>query len=81
MKLEINPRLFWFLKEGTRLDLDDPANLEMYLQQVLACGTEEDVRNLLRAVDPGRFKQGFEKVKPFLPPEVQNFWADFLGNH
>lgn len=81
MKMTPEGRLFWFLKEGTDLDLSDPATLEMVVQQVATCGRTEDVRNLLRAVPPDRLKQSFEKRGRFLPDEVRMFWEDFFAAH
>ncbi len=38
MRVAADPRLFWFLKEGSSLDLSDPAALDLYVQQVLTHG-------------------------------------------
>lgn len=35
MKIAAEEHLFWFLKEGTLLDLDKPSELDLYLQQIL----------------------------------------------
>ena len=41
-------RLFWFLKEGTEINLQDKAQLDLYIQQILSCGKTEDVRTFWR---------------------------------
>ena len=48
MKVNADKRLFWFLKDNTELDLDSPAILDMYVQQVLMYGKAQDIKSLLR---------------------------------
>jgi len=81
MKLQVDPRLFWFLKEGTTLNLDKPSDLDLYVQQVLSRGMSEDVTNLLRKVPNQSFRQSFLRVQRFLPGEVRKFWEDFLADY
>lgn len=81
MRLQVDQRLFWFLKEGATLDLSKPADLDLYVQQVLSRGTSKDVTSLLVNVPAERFKQTFLKVKRFLPGDVRNFWEDFLRDY
>lgn len=79
--LPTKKNLFWFLKEGTQINLEDPAVLDMYVQQVLSHGGENDVRDLLHHLDPKTFKQSFLRIALFLQPEVRFFWEDFHGRH
>lgn len=81
MKIPTDPRLFWFLKEGSSLDLTNPSTLEMYVQQVITRGGEKDVRTLLKTVDRKNFQKIFQKLKSFVPMEVRKFWEDFFGSH
>ena len=81
MKIAADGRLFWFLRQGTLLDLEDPSILPMVLQQVLSHGRIDDIRSLLGAVDRAQFEQGLKKIGRFLPREVQTFWEDFFAGH
>lgn len=81
MKIFPESRLFWFLKKGISLDLSDPSNLELYLQQVMTRGGAEDVRTLLKTVTREQLKSALEKLKHFLPAEVRMFWEDFVATH
>ncbi len=81
MNVSPNKKLFWFLKDDVSLDLSKPADLELYVQQVLSRGRFEDVKTLLIAVERERFKQAFLKMKQFFPWEVRAFWEDFVENH
>ena len=81
MKIIPDKRLFWFLKEGSTLDLAESSVLDMYVQQVISRGRTEDVKTLLKNVGSEQFKQVFVKIKRFLPDEVSMFWEDFIGNH
>ena len=81
MEITAKPDLFWFLKEGTKLDLTQPSTVDLYVQQVLTRGGAEDVKELLRLLDAASFRAAFRRVKPFIPAEVRSFWEDFLGNH
>jgi len=80
MKISADKRLFWFLKDNTELDLDSPAILDMYVQQVLMYGKAQDIKSLFKKIGFIKFKQSFERIKPFLSEEVRRFWEDFLGN-
>lgn len=81
MKLQVDQRLFWFLKEGMTLDLDKPSDLDLYIQQVLSRGRSEDVTRLLQNVPAQHFRQSFLRVNRFLPDEVRRFWEDFLHDY
>ena len=81
MKIAADGRLFWFLKQGTMLDLEDQSVFPMVLQQVLSHGQTDDIRWLLRSVGRSRFEQGLKKIGRFLPREVQTFWEDFFAGH
>jgi hypothetical protein len=79
MKVLAKSRLFWFLKEGTELDLNNQAYLDMYVQQILTRGKAQDIKELLGMVDLKTFKESFERIKNFLPAEVKKFWENGLG--
>lgn len=81
MKITINKKLFWFFKDGIKLDLSDPAQLDMYIQQVITVGGSEDIRMLFKNVDQSQFKSAFPRIKHFLPWEVRKFWEDSLGDN
>lgn len=78
--MEIIPekRLFWFLKEGITLDLDEPSILDMYVQQVLTRGRAEDVKLLLKRLDMNKLTGSLGRINRFLPTEVREFWEDFI---
>ena len=76
-----NSRLFWFLKDGATMDLDNPGMLDAYAQHILSAGSTKDVRSLLQTTDFDRFRQSFDRIKHFLRPEVRMFWEDFFGDH
>lgn len=80
MKIIPEKRLFWYLKDGIELDLKDPSLLDMYVQQVLSHGKKEDIRKLMKMIEPDVFKKSFERIKRYLPKEVRSFWEDGLGN-
>ncbi|MBI5700377.1 hypothetical protein HZC34_00815 [Candidatus Saganbacteria bacterium] len=80
MGIKPNKRLFWYLKDNANLDLNDPAILDMYIQQVLSCGKTNDVKELLKLINPSKFRESFLRLKRFLPNEVKIFWEDFIGN-
>jgi hypothetical protein len=80
MKIIPEKRLFWYLKDDVELDLKDPFQLDMYVQQVLSHGKEEDIRKLMKMIEPDVFKKSFERIKRYLPKEVRSFWEDGLGN-
>jgi hypothetical protein len=80
MKISPNKRLFWFLKDGIELDLDNPSILDMYVQQVITHGKTEDIKYLLKIVEKERLKETLKHLKGFLPIEVEKFWEDFLGS-
>jgi len=80
MKTLIDKRLFWFLKEGTELDLSNKAHLDMYIQQALSKGKMSDIKKLLKTVPPSDFIESFKRVKNFLPKEVRRFWEEWLGD-
>ena len=82
MKTVIEKRLFWFLKEGTELDLSDKTQLDMYVQQVLTRGKTSDIKKLFRTITSSVFYDSFTRVKNFLPKEVKRFWEkDIEDSH
>jgi len=80
MKFTPNELLFWFFKNKTKINLDNPADLDTYLQQVLTHGKTNDIKQLLKRVKPLKFQEAFERTKKFLPLEVKMFWEDFIGS-
>jgi hypothetical protein len=80
MKSVVDKRLFWFLKEGTELDLSNKAHLDMYVQQALSKGKISDIKKLFKVVAPSDFIESFSRVKSFLPKEVRKFWEEWLGD-
>ena len=79
MKAVAEKRLFWFLKEGTELDLAQKDHLDMYIQQVLTRGNTSDVKNLFKTINRSEFIESFERIKHFMPKEVKMFWEEWLG--
>lgn len=80
MKTIVEKRLFWFLKEGTELDLSNKAHLDMYVQQILSRGKTSDVKKLLKTVRSRDFIDSFNRIKNFLPQKVKKFWEEWLGD-
>lgn len=80
MKTIIEKRLFWFLKEGSELDLSNKAHLDMYIQQALSRGKTSDIKKLFKTIPPSDFIESFSRVKNFLPKEVRRFWEECLGD-
>ena len=79
MKNIVEKRLFWFLKEGTELDLSNKAHLDMYIQQTFLRGKTSDIKRLLKMVQPSDFIESFGRIKNFLPKKVRAFWEEWLG--
>ena len=77
MKIVPDRKLFWFLKDNVKLDLSEPAQLDMYVQQVITHGDIEDIRTLFKVIGLANFKASFSRLKHFLPFEVRKFWEDF----
>jgi len=80
MKIRVDNRLFWFLKEDTELDLSNKAHLDLYVQQILSRGRLADVRRLFERVKRRDFIESFSRLKHFLPKEVRKFWEEWLGD-
>ena len=80
MKITLDKSLFWFLKEDAEIDLSEPSQLDMYIQQVMTHGGADDVRVLLRKVKIKQLAEAFGRIKRFLPEEVRRFWEDFIGS-
>lgn len=80
MKTAVEKRLFWYLKDGTELDLENPSHTDMYVQQVLSHGKSEDIKKMIRMLTPKTFRESFRRIKRFLPKEVRMFWEDGLGD-
>lgn len=81
MKITPDKKLFWFLKDDVKLDLSQPSQLDMFIQQVLTCGGAGDVKMLFKNIDLEHFKTAFARLKHFLPFEVRKFWEDAIGNN
>lgn len=80
MKTTIEKRLFWYLKDGIELDLENPSHIDMYVQQILTHGKTWDIKKLIRMLTLEAFKESFRRIKKFLPKEVRMFWEDGLGD-
>lgn len=80
MKTVVDKRLFWFLKEGTALDLSDKAHLDMYVQHIFTRGKTSDIRSLFKAVKTPDLVESFGRIKNFLPKEVKKFWEEKFGD-
>lgn len=80
MKTILEKRLFWFLKEGTELDVSNKTHLDMFIQQTLSRGKTSDIKKLFKIIPPSDFIQSFNRVKNFLPKEVRRFWEEYVGD-
>lgn len=80
MKTVAEKRIFWFLKEGSELDLSNRSHLDMYVQQILLRGRTVDIKNLLKIVALSDFTDSFKRLKNFFPKEVRRFWEEFLAD-
>lgn len=80
MKTVAERKLFWYLKNGTELDLENLSHLDMYVQQILTHGKAEDIQKMLSLLTPETFRESFGRIKRFLPKEVRRFWEDGLGD-
>lgn len=81
MKISADKKLFWYLKDGIQLDLSNPSQLDMYVQQVVTSGQSDDIRQLFKNVDLKQFQISLSRLGRFLPLEVKKFWEDFLAGH
>jgi len=81
MTVDADKRLFWFLKDNSRLDLNKPAMLDLYVQQIITAGTFQDVQAFLKNVSFEQLRGSLARINRFLPPEVKMFWEHYLGNH
>jgi hypothetical protein len=73
--------LFWFLPEGTELDLSAPSTRDRVLQHVLTRGADSDVIKLLRMLPPDQFIDSFNRMKRFVPLDVRKFWERYIADH
>jgi len=73
--------LFWFLPEGTELDLSIPASRDRVVQQVITRGTDQDVIRLLRTLTAEEFVDSFQRIKEFVPPPITKFWERYIADH
>lgn len=80
MMIPLEKRLFWYLNGDRELDLENPSNVDMYVQQVLSHGKADDVRELIMMLKPEVFKKSLERIKRYLPREVRKFWEAGLGD-
>lgn len=81
MRISPDKRLFWFLKDGIKLDLSDSAEMDMYVQHVVTHGRTEDIKVLFKDIDFAQFKKAFARLSYFLPWEVREFWEDAIGGN
>ncbi|MEW6456318.1 MAG: hypothetical protein AB1410_06360 [Acidobacteriota bacterium] len=80
MKVAVDKKLFWYMKEEAKLDLQNPSHVDMYVQQVLSYGKAENIKKMLKILTSEKFVESFERIKRFLPNEVRIFWEDGLGD-
>jgi len=80
METTVQKKLFWFLKEGTKLDLSNKTHVGMYIQQIFSRGKSSDVNKLLKEIKPLEFSESFARIKNFLPKEVKMFWEEWGGD-
>lgn len=73
--------LFWFLPEGTELDLSRPAKRDQVVQQVITRGSDRNVIRLLNTLSLAEFEESFRRIQKFTPPLVQKFWEKYIANH
>ena len=81
MKIPVDKRLFWFLRENASLDLSDPATLEMYVQQIITRGRTEDIQRLLKTLGIEELKRVFQRIQSFLGADIKRFWEDLFADH
>ena len=81
MKIIPDKRLFWFLRDNIKLDLSNPSDTDMYIQQVITRGRTEDIKAIFKNIDFTQFKKSFVRLRHFLPWEVRKFWEDAIGNN
>jgi hypothetical protein len=80
MKTTADKRLFWFLRDGTKLDLSDKTQLDMYIQQILTRGKTSDIKKLFNIISTSAFYDSLTRIKNFLPKEVRRFWEEDIGD-
>lgn len=80
MKIIANKRLFWFLKEGIKLDLSNKSHLDLYIQQSLSRGKASDIKRLFKVVGQSDFISSLNRIKNFLLIEVKRFWEEWLAD-
>ena len=80
-KIVPDKRLFWFLKEGIRLNLRESSVLDMYFQQVISRGRTEDIRVLLRTLKLKEIQDALRRIRRFIPTEVRRFWEDLVADN
>jgi hypothetical protein len=80
-KVVADKRLFWFLKDGVQLNLSDPAIMDMYVQQVITYGGEQQIKSLFKTVSLRQLQAALKRIGRFIPKEVRNFWEDFIADN
>ena len=80
-KIVVDRRLFWFLKDGTELDLGDMAILDMYVQQVITHGGSQDIKRLFETVSLKNLNVSLKRIERFISVEIKNFWEDFFADN
>ena len=74
-------RLFWFLKEGATLDLENPRDRDRLVQQVLLRGGDREDIELLGRLRPKEFQDSFDRIKDFVPADIRRFWEKYVADH
>lgn len=80
MRAMVDKKLFWFLHDGTSLDLSDCRNLDMVVQQTVVRGQTVDIRRLVVLAGLPALAASLGRIRGFLPAEVRAFWEEYLGN-
>ncbi len=80
MKIPVQKRLFWYLKEGAEMDLSSPSQRDAFVQQILARGKASDIKFMFFKIGLDDFVCSFERIKLFLPHLVRKFWEEWRGN-
>jgi hypothetical protein len=80
VKTVAEKRLFWFLKEGTELDLSNKSHLDMHVQQSLSRGRTSDIKKLFEVIKQSDFIDSLNRIKGFLSLEVKKFWEEWLAD-
>lgn len=80
MKIIANKALFWFLQDGTELNMEKPEHIDLYIQQTLSYGSLKDIKELFHIISLNTFWESFERIKKFLPLPIRKFWEEYHGD-